>query len=76
MLQRANEILALLEDEAAGSPQRSRAEPSPRQLPLFGEWEAFVAELEALDLDAVSPLEALNRLYELRKRFVDRAHDK
>ncbi len=72
VLQRASEILALLEDEAAGGPQRSRAEPSARQLPLFGEWEAFVAELEALDLDALSPLEALNRLYEMRKRVVGR----
>ncbi len=70
VVRRATEILRLLECEhrvVPGAP----AEPDPRQLALFREADAVhpvVEELRALDLDTLTPLEALNRLAELKRR--------
>jgi DNA mismatch repair protein MutS len=54
-----------------------RTAPAPAPLPLFAaapaqpdEREAFLAELEQLDPDQMSPRAALEALYALRRRFV------
>ena len=62
---RARELLRELDarprvDAAAGVPEVARA------LPLQPAPEPLLEDLAALDLDAVTPLEALQRLYELR----------
>jgi len=37
-------------------------------LPLLGQKSPIVEELEKLDIDSMSPLEALTKLYELQKK--------
>jgi hypothetical protein len=38
------------------------------QLPLFSAEDPVIAELKVLDVNALSPLAALNKLYELQQR--------
>jgi DNA mismatch repair protein MutS len=74
VLHRAEEVLAQLEEgrhqqipERRG--RRGRAsQPASPQIPLFGQKPPVIDELLQLDLDSLSPLEALNKLYELRKK--------
>ncbi|MDD2694736.1 MAG: DNA mismatch repair protein MutS [Anaerolineales bacterium] len=67
VVQRAGEILRALE---ASSGKAARLEaPSPQQMALFPETNPLLDELQALDLNALSPIEALNKLYEWHKRF-------
>ena len=71
--QRAREILAELEAAPrpvrAGAVSRKNGGEAPPQLPLFAQQdEALRAELGSLDVNAMTPLEALNRLYELAER--------
>jgi DNA mismatch repair protein MutS len=64
VVQRAREILQTLETGHRVVPG-STAEPDPGQLPLFDDAAArhpVVEELRALDVDQLTPLEALNRL--------------
>lgn len=67
VINRAQEILAQFEMEAE-SPQ-GKSSGSTQQLRLFPERNPLVDELKDIDLDALSPLEALNRLYEWKQRF-------
>ena len=67
---RARELLAELDAEAR---RRALAEPAdgaaPAQLPLAAAGaQSLAEELAALDPDGLSPLQALQRLYELRAR--------
>ena len=69
VLQRAREVLAALESAdgrapAAGSRRRQEA----RHLPLIAPPSKLVEELAGLDVDSMTPLEAIARLYELRER--------
>lgn len=66
---RAQEILADLEASGAAGPRRSTAPPAVYQLSLFSKDDPIIAELKALDLNALSPLDALNKLYELQQRL-------
>jgi DNA mismatch repair protein MutS len=71
VIERAREVLATLEETRSGaSPAKRRATPSP-QLPLLGAPVASAVEaaLAALDLDGLTPLQALNRLYELKAKL-------
>jgi len=75
VLHRAQEILAGLEGNSQEKPpgrQRRRHGPSPRapsqQLTLFGQSPPVIDELLNLDLDSLTPLEALNKLYELQRK--------
>lgn len=72
VVQRAMEILAELEqDSAQTSPTPHR--PRPEQLPLFrDEAHPILKELEALDLNGLSPLEALNKLSEWRRMLLEK----
>ncbi len=66
---RAQEILADLEASGAAGPRRSVIDrPVLYQLPLFSAEDPVIAELRALDINSLSPLAALNKLYELQKR--------
>ena len=71
---RARQILSGLESahlDSDGRPRIAPAEPGPHvrqvQLTLFeGEGSALLDELRRLDLDALTPIEALNKLRELK----------
>lgn len=72
---RAREILADLEQGPAAPAARERrarsarpvAEPGAMQLTLFAPPNPAVEALQALDIESLTPLEALNRLYELKR---------
>ena len=70
---RAREVLAELEGRAS---KRSRARPreTSHQFPLFSEEPVLVEEIRGLDLDSISPLDAITKLYEL-KRIVEETGD-
>ena len=69
--QRARELLVELERRTDGTgPRRRRPPPGVplEQLPLAPTRPGLLDELAALDVDAMTPLEALTKLYELRER--------
>ncbi|MPZ50024.1 MAG: DNA mismatch repair protein MutS [Dehalococcoidia bacterium] len=71
VIQRAREVLTGLEDASRnGAVARRRAGPAP-QLPLMSEAAPSGVEraLAALDLDALTPLQALTHLYELKSKL-------
>ncbi len=68
VVRRAREVLRDLESDNNGA--RRRAGPEP-QLSLFAATppdDGLRRELASLDVDAMTPLEALTRLFELRNR--------
>lgn len=67
VINRAQEILTQFENES-DHPASVRGR-SAEQLRLFPDQSALLEELLKMDLDGVSPLEALNRLYEWKQRF-------
>ena len=69
VIQRANEILKQLESSSGDVLHLD--EQLPQQMALFPTTNPLLEELEELDLNALSPIEALNKLYEWRKRFLD-----
>ncbi|MBS1248572.1 MAG: DNA mismatch repair protein MutS [Chloroflexi bacterium] len=69
VVQRAEEIMRQLEKSSG---KAVKIDPqAPQQMALFPETNPLVEELEGLDLNELSPLEALNRLYEWQKKFVE-----
>jgi DNA mismatch repair protein MutS len=69
VIHRAEEILAELEQEGVRSPIPSvrRSEPAARQLSLFPtEPHPAVTALRQLDVNSLTPLEAISKLYELQ----------
>jgi DNA mismatch repair protein MutS len=68
VIQRATEIL---EDLEKSSGQAIRINPHlAQQVALFPETNPLLEELSALDMNMISPIEALNKLYEWQKRFL------
>jgi DNA mismatch repair protein MutS len=68
VVQRANEILQQLE---ASSGQAVKIDPQlPQQMSLFPETNPWLDELKGLDVNTLSPIEALNKLFEWQKRFL------
>jgi len=65
---RAQEILAELEASGAAGPRRSAAAPAVYQLSLLSHEDPVIADLKALDVSSLSPLAALNKLYEWQQR--------
>jgi DNA mismatch repair protein MutS len=43
-----------------------------QQLALFPESSPLLDELETLDINSMSPLEAINKLYEWKRRYAER----
>jgi DNA mismatch repair protein MutS len=70
---RANVVLRTLEGDHRVAEGPAAADPDPGQLALFAEAPPNPAllELQAMNLDSMTPLEALNRLSELQKRAGD-----
>jgi DNA mismatch repair protein MutS len=69
VVHRAQEVLLELE----GNSSRLRALPkrlkkAAPQLPLFAQKSPVLEELEKLDINSLTPLEALTKLYELQKK--------
>jgi DNA mismatch repair protein MutS len=68
VVQRASEILQQLE---ATSGKAVHINPlAPQQMALFPETNPLLEELKALDMNTLSPIEALNKLYEWRKKYL------
>jgi len=75
VVHRSQEVLDELETDSrqalAKRPSRGRRRPKevmPQQLPLLGQKSPIAEELEKLDINSLTPLEALTRLYELQKK--------
>ena len=69
VVQRAGEILAQLE---ASSGKAVHINPGmPRQLALFPETNPLLDELKGIDMNALSPIEALNKLYEWKRKYLE-----
>ena len=65
---RAGEILRQLE---ASSGKAVRINPvAPHQLALFPETNPLLDELKAIDVNGLSPIEALNKLYEWQRQYL------
>ncbi len=68
VIQRASEILGQLE---ASSGKAVKLNPHLiQQMALFPETNPLIEELEKLDVNSLSPIEALNKIYEWQKNFV------
>ncbi len=74
VVERANEILQTLEENSVKEPEyaaraKKRKIPAPQQLFLFAERpNPVLEELKQLDIDSLSPIEALMKLKELRDK--------
>ena len=74
VVHRAREILHTLEGEHRMVPGKPPAPQDPGQLALFADAPSrhpLMDELRDIDLNAMTPLEALNRLAELQRRAAD-----
>jgi len=67
LIARAQEILGQLEKSGGKAVQRE--ENAAAQMALFPETNPLQAELSALDLNTLTPMEALSRLFEWQARF-------
>jgi DNA mismatch repair protein MutS len=67
VIQRAGEIMAELEKSSG---QAVRINPqAAQQAALFPETSPLLDELKTLDMNSLSPIEALNKLYEWQRKF-------
>ena len=75
VVRRAEDVLAELERQSGGQPDKARRALSesghPVQMQLFGANHPVLDRLTDLEIDAISPLEAITRLYELRRLATD-----
>ncbi len=72
VVHRAQEVLEELEEDSSRTRgvvkgRRRKKEPAP-QLSFFGQKSPLLEELERLEIDSLTPLEALTKLYELQKK--------
>ena len=67
-IQRASEILRQLESSSGKA--RQLTPDLSQQLVLFPETNPMLDELKKLDMNALTPIEALNLLYEWQKKFL------
>jgi DNA mismatch repair protein MutS len=69
VIQRANEILHELERHAPTTAvEPSHLKPA-KQIALFPETSPILDELKGIDVTAITPLEAINKLYEWKRRY-------
>jgi len=71
VVHRAQEVLDELEaggGKQPGAGRRRGNKETVRQIPMFVEKSPALEELEKLDIDSLTPLEALTKLYELQKK--------
>lgn len=67
--QRANEILRQLEQSAGNTLEKKQT--TREQLTLFPENNPFLDAFKDLDINSLTPIEALNLLYEWKRRFLE-----
>jgi DNA mismatch repair protein MutS len=67
VIHRAEELLASYEEGARSNGVRPADVPPSPQLPLFAQPSAVETALAGLEVDALTPLEAITRLYELQR---------
>jgi DNA mismatch repair protein MutS len=67
---RAQEVLAELESHASKKGKVPSRKASP-QIPLFPKGSLLADEISRLDIDSMSPLEAITKLYELKRMAQD-----
>ena len=70
---RAQEILNELESSAKGAKKKS--EFNAKQEALFPESSPILEELDEMDVDSMAPIEALNKLFEWKKKFNGKQQD-
>jgi DNA mismatch repair protein MutS len=68
VIQRANEILAQLEASAGKAVKINPR--AAQQMALFPATNPLLDELKELDVNSLSPIEALNKIYEWQRKFV------
>jgi len=71
VIQRAQEVLSELEegrDRRDRTPRRRTPREAAIQLSLLGANHALLEELASLDVDGLTPLQAITKLYELREK--------
>jgi DNA mismatch repair protein MutS len=72
VIQRAEEVLATLENTEGHAKKANRIEPdSHKQLTMLSHASLMLAELSQLDVNGLSPLQALQYLYDWQHRFSD-----
>jgi DNA mismatch repair protein MutS len=69
VIQRANEILHQLEKSSGTTLEKN--ETSRQQLALFPENNALLEAFQELDINSLTPIEALNLLYDWKRRYFD-----
>jgi len=70
VIQRASEILTQLE---SSSGKAVRIDPAvPQQMALFPETNPLLNDLRDIDLNGLSPIEALNKLYEWQRKYIEK----
>ncbi|MBI4761633.1 MAG: DNA mismatch repair protein MutS [Chloroflexota bacterium] len=68
VIQRANEIMAELEKSSG---RAMRISPhAAQQVALFPETSPLLEELKSVDVNSLSPIEALNKLFEWQKKYL------
>jgi DNA mismatch repair protein MutS len=70
VIDRANEILLGLERHAPTAAVEPSRLSSGQQIALFPEASPILEELEQLDVNALTPLQAISKLFEWQKRYV------
>ena len=71
VINRANEILAELEEHApTAAVEPSHLKPV-QQMALFPESSPMLEELQSLDVTTMTPLEAINKLHEWKRRYTE-----
>jgi DNA mismatch repair protein MutS len=71
VIHRAQEVLSGLERSQfilQGDSQADRKSGVSPQLPLFDGHRQLADEISKLDIDSMTPLEAINKLYELKQK--------
>ena len=71
VIHRANEVLKELEQHAPTTSVEPSRLTNSQQIALFPETSPILEELEKLDVNSMSPLEAINKLYEWKRRYAD-----
>lgn len=69
VVNRANEILRDLEQHAPTTTVEPSRFTATQQMALFPESSPFLDELRELDVNSMTPLEAINKLYEWKRRY-------
>ena len=68
VIHRAEEVLSTLESNRQRNGSRQDHAAPHQQLPLLPQPSPIIDEISKIDIDSMTPLEALNKLYELKQK--------